>query len=319
MSRKIVIAGGTGQIGAMMARRYQENGDEVIVLGRTPRELPWGFAQWDGKTLGDWAEHVDGSDIVINLAGRSVNCRYTDENRRAIMDSRVDSTRALGEAIAAASRPPALWLQSSTATIYSHSYERANDEHTGAIDQDEPGADPGWKHSVNVAKRWEETLDAADTPETRKVAMRSAMVMSPDRDGIFDVMLGIVRMGLGGTAGDGRQYISWIHHEDFLDAIDWIIANEHLDGAINLASPNPLPNKAFMRIFRQAWGTSIGLPATAWMLEIGAVFLKTETELLLKSRRVVPGRLLEDGFEFSWPEWDGAARDLCRAWREQNQ
>lgn len=318
MSRKIVIAGGTGQIGTMMARTYHARGDQVVVLGRTPREFPWVFAKWDGKTLGDWAEHIDGANIVINLAGRSVNCRYTDENRRAIMDSRVDSTRVLGEAISAATRPPEVWLQSSTATIYSHSVERANDEFTGTIDQDEPGANPSWKYSVQVAKNWEKTLDEADTPNTRKVALRSAMVMSPDREGIFDVMLGIVRRGLGGTAGNGKQYISWIHHQDFLDAIDFIVEQE-LDGVINLAAPNPLPNREFMKIFRETWGTSIGLPATEWMLEIGAVFMKTETELLLKSRRVVPGLLLKEGFTFAYPEWTEAAVNLCEQWRAENR
>jgi NAD dependent epimerase/dehydratase family enzyme len=149
------------------------------------------------------------------------------------------------------------------------------------------------------------------------VLMRSAMTMSPDRGGIFDVLLTLVRRGLGGTAGDGRQYISWIHDHDFIQAVNWLIDHQELSGPVNLAAPEPLPNAEFMRVLRQTWGQRIGLPATRWMLELGAFFLRTETELVLKSRRVVPGRLLQSGFTFRFPTWPEAAADLCRRWREQ--
>ncbi len=167
-----------------------------------------------------------------------------------------------------------------------------------------------------VAVAWERALNEADCPRTRKVALRSAMTMGPDRGGVFDVLLGLVRRGLGGTAGDGRQYVSWIHDRDFVRAVSWLIAHEEMAGPVNLAAPNPLPNAEFMRALREAWGIGFGLPAPGWMLEVGAFFLRTETELVLKSRRVVPGRLSAAGFVFDFPTWPEAARDLCRRWRE---
>jgi hypothetical protein len=267
--------------------------------------------------LGDWAAEIDGADVVINLAGRSVNCRYNAENRRQMMDSRVDSTRAVGEAIAAAARPPKVWLQASTATIYAHRYDAPNDDVTGLIGGGEPGAPDTWKFSIEVATSWETAAVEADTPKTRKVLLRSAMTMSPDHGGIFDVMLGLVRMGLGGTAGSGKQYISWIHDQDFIRSVYWLIEQDELSGPINISSPNPLPNHEFMRIFRDAWGTRIGLPAMEWQLAIGAFLMRSETELILKSRRVVPRLLTDSGFEFEFPHWEQAARDLCRRWRER--
>jgi hypothetical protein len=241
-----------------------------------------------------------------------VNCRYTPENRRQIIESRVKSTRAVGEAIANAEKPPRVWLQAATATIYAHRFDAANDEETGIIGGDEENAPDTWKFSIEVAKAWEAAANQSDTPATRKVLLRSAMVMSPDKNGIFDTMLGLVKKGLGGTAGDGRQYLSWIHERDFINSINWLIELEEMSGAINVAAPNPLANKEFMQILREAANVSIGLPATKWMLEIGAVFLQTETELILKSRRVVPTLLLESGFKFEFPNWDEAARDLYR-------
>lgn len=270
---------------------------------------------WDGASLGPWTSEIDGADVVINLAGRSVNCRYTDENLRQMMDSRVDSTRVVGEAIASTKAPPATWLQMSTATIYAHRFDAANDEATGIIGGDEPDVPDYWGYSVEIAKRWEQTLADADTPATRRVALRTAMMMSHDRDGIFDVLLSIVRRGLGGTAGNGRQYVSWIHDRDFLAAIDHLIASD-IDGAVNVSSPGPLPYRDFMKAIRDAWGTKIGLPATKWMLEIGALFMRTDTELVLKSRRVVPGRLLDAGLEFRFTDWQSATVDLVARWRE---
>lgn len=315
---KIVIAGGTGQVGTVLARRFQADGHEVAIICRKPVTAQWRTIQWDGETLGDWASEIDGADVAINLAGRNVNCRYNAENRRQIMDSRVKSTLVFGQAIAEAVNPPKVWLQASTATIYAHRYDAPNDEATGIIGGNEPGAPDTWNFSIDVAKNWEQAANDVDTPKTRKVLMRSAMTMSPDRDGIFDVMLGLVRKGLGGTAGDGRQYISWIHERDFINSVYWLIEHDNLSGSVNLASPHPLPNKEFMQIFRKAAGVSIGLPAFEWMLEIGAVLMRTETELILKSRRVVPTRMLDSGFKFEFPDWESAAKDLCQRWREQN-
>ena len=312
---KIVIPGGTGQVGTILARALHADGHDVVVVSRTPHKAPWRVVAWNAERLGPWTRELDGADIVVNLAGRSVNCRYTAENRRLIKDSRVHSTRVVGEAIAAAARPPRVWLQMSTATIYAHRYDAPNDEATGVIGGAEPGAPETWRFSIDVATSWERALEQAVTPRTRKVALRSAIVMSPDRGGVFDLLLRLVRFGLGGRSGDGRQYVSWIHDRDFVRAVYWLIDHDKLDGAVNLAAPHPLPNADFMRALREAWGIRVGLPASAWMLEIGTWLLRSETELVLKSRRVVPGRLAQHGFAFDFPTWPEAARDLCRRWR----
>ena len=247
---KIVIPGGSGQVGQVLARAFRETGNEVVVLSREPIPAPWRVVAWDGRTLGDWAAEFDGADVVINLAGRSVDCRYNLANRRAILDSRVDSTRIVGQAIAQASRPPRVWLQASTATIYSHRYDAPNDEATGILGGTERLAPDTWRFSIEVATAWERALDEAVTPRTRKVKLRSAMTMSPDRGGIFDVLLRIVRFGLGGQAGDGRQFVSWIHDVDFIRAIRWLIEHDEMEGPVNLAAPNPVPNAGFMRELR---------------------------------------------------------------------
>lgn len=300
---RIVIPGGTGQVGTLLARKFHADGHEAVVLGRP---------------LKDWPGAIDGADVVINLAGRSVNCRYTKKNRDEILHSRVSSVRAVGQAIRDAKRPPAVWLQASTATIYAHRYDAPNDETSGLVGGSEPDAPETWRFSIDVATAWERALDEEATPGTRKVKLRSAMTMSPDSGGIFDTLLTLVRSGLGGTVGDGRQYISWIHEIDFIRAVYWLIDREHLDGAVNLAAPEPLPQKEFMAALRQAWGAPFGLSGTKWMLEIAAFLHRTESELILKSRRVVPGRLLEDGFYFQYPEWPAAARELCKRRKMQS-
>jgi uncharacterized protein (TIGR01777 family) len=316
---KIVIPGGSGQVGTVLARAFHADGHDVVVLSRDPKVRPWRVLAWDGATLGDWRGEIDGSDVVVNLTGRSVNCRYTTENRREILESRVLSTRVVGQAIARAARPPRVWLQASTATIYAHRYDDENDERTGILGGQESNAPDSWRFSIDVASEWERAFNEVNLRRTRKVALRSAMTLSPDPGGVFDTLVGLVRRGLGGSAGDGRQFMSWIHYEDFVSATRWLIDREDIDGAVNVASPYPLPNAAFMEILRDACGVSLGLAATKWMLEIGAVFMRTETELILKSRRVVPARLLEHGFEFRFPAWRDAARDLCRQWKLERQ
>ena len=316
---KIVIAGGSGQVGAILARAFARADNEVVVLSRAGNAPPGARpVRWDGRTLGAWASEIDGARVVINLAGRSVDCRYTAANRREITESRVESTRAVGEAIAAASIAPRVWLQASTATIYAHRYDAPNDERTGVLGGGEPNAPDTWSFSIDVAKAWERTALEAPTPSaTRLVLLRSAVIMSPDRGGAFDKLLRLVRLRLGGAAAGGRQYVSWIHHDDFARAVEWLIARDDVSGPVNVASPNPLPNRDFMRVLREAWGTRVGLPATRWMLEVGAALMRTETELVLKSRRVEPGVLLEHGFAFEQPNWPDAARDLVAQWRAQ--
>ncbi|TDC26975.1 DUF1731 domain-containing protein [Streptomyces sp. 8K308] len=307
---RVVLPGGTGQVGNILNRALTDAGHEVVVLTRTPRRER--EIHWDGRTLGPWAEAVDGSDVVVCLAGRSVSCRYTTANLLAMMESRVRSARVVGRAIEAAARPPALWLQMSTATVYAHRFDAPNDEATGLIGGSEPGVPGYWAYSVEIARNWEREQELADTPHTRKVALRSAMVMSPDRGGVFDWLLWLARLGLGGPVAGGDQYVSWIHDRDFVRAVEFLAERDDLAGPVNLASPGPLPQRAFMRALRAAWGVPVGLPATRWMAGLGAFAVRSDTELLLKSRRVVPGRLLEAGFAFEHPRWPAAADDLVR-------
>lgn len=310
---RVVIPGGSGQVGGILARHFHARGDSVTVLSRTPRKEPWRVVAWDQATV-----ELEQSDVCINLAGRSVNCRYNAANRRAIYDSRVKTTRLLSEVIGSLRRPPQVWINASTATIYRHAFDRPMDEATGELGGHEAGAPDTWNFSIRVAKDWEEAFFSGNTPATRKVAVRSAITLSPDRGGIFDVLTGLVRRGLGGAQGSGRQFVSWVHELDFIRAIEFLIAHEELSGAVNIASPNPVPNREFMRVLREAWGTSIGLPAPAWMIEMGTWLMRTESELVLKSRRVTPGRLLDAGFRFQFPEWSVAARDLVQRWREES-
>jgi len=312
---KIVLPGGNGQIGRALARALARDGHECVVLTRRPRA--GGVARevaWDGKTRGAWAAEIDGADVVINLAGRTVDCRYNQKNLREMMDSRVDSTRVVGEAIAAAARPPKVWFQAGTATVYAHRYDAANDEATGAVG-DPPGTPALWARSVAIGLAWEKALADASTPRTRKVALRTSLVMGPAKGGVFRVLANLARAGVG-RLGDGRQYVSWIHEEDFIAAIRFLIARDDFGGAVNLAAPHPVPNRDLMAALHTAVGMPLALPVPAWALEIGAFFLRTETELILKSRRVVPGRLLAAGFTFRHPAWPEAAADLVRQRRK---
>ena len=316
-SRRVVIAGGNGQVGQALARHFHRRGDAVVILARRESQSkPGSTVVWDGINLGAWADELEDADVLINLAGRSVNCRYNEANRRAIMDSRIITTKLLGRARASLKRLPRIWMNARTATIYRHELVRPMDERTGEIGGREVNAPSTWRFSVEVATKWEEAPFSASTLGVRKIALRSAMTMSPDRGGIFDVLLRLVRFGLGGASGSGKQFVSWIHEADFVAAIEYLIAHDELDGAVNISSPGPLPNREFMRALCEAWGTGIGLPATELMLEAGAVFLRTETELILKSRRVIAGRLLESGFRFKFPEWPAAASDLVAQWRK---
>lgn len=309
---RIVIPGGTGQVGTLLARAFRADGHEVVVLSRRPTPAPWRVVRWDARTLGPWASELDGADVVVDLAGRTVDCRYTPAHRREILESRVDSARVVGESLATAARPPKLWLQASTATIYAHRFDAPNDEATGLIGGREPDAPAKWRFSIEVAQAWEEASRATVPAGTRLVLLRSAMVMSPDRGGIFATLLRLVRFGLGGPVAGGRQYVSWIHERDFVRAMYWLIEHPDLSGAVNIAAPTPLPYRDFMRAIRRAAHVPIGLPATRWMLALGTWALRTESELVLKSRRVVPGRLLASGFRFDYPEWPAAAAELVR-------
>ena len=242
------------------------------MVARHVQAAPWSTVRWDGRQLGGWAKELDGADVVINLAGRSVNCRYNQANRREIKESRIITTRLVGDAIAQAARPPRLWMNASTATIYRQAFDRVMDDVDGEIGGDEPRLPSTWRFSYDVATSWENAFFETLTPHTRKLALRTSMVMSPDRGGVFDTLLNLVRMGLGGSSGSGKQFVSWVHEVDFARAMEFLIARTDLEGRINITSPHPLPNRDFMAALRRAYGAPIGLPATDWMLEMGAFF-----------------------------------------------
>jgi uncharacterized protein (TIGR01777 family) len=320
---RIVLPGGSGQVGRMLAQFFQERGHHVTVLTRGPYTAPWQTVHWDGEQIGPWIETLEGADVCINLAGRSVNCRYHAENRWKIYASRIGTTRLLNHVIARLNEPPRVWLNASTATIYRHALDRPMDEATGELGGHEliskrRRAPETWDFSISVAKDWEAAFFETQTPRTRKVAMRSAIVLSPVPGSTFATFLNLVRIGLGGTQGNGRQFVSWIHEIDFARAVEFLIDREDLAGPVNIAAPHPLPNREFMEALRDAWGMPNGLPMPWPLLEIGTFLLRTESELVLKSRRVVPRRLLEAGFEFQFSQWPEAVDDLVRQWRNRD-
>lgn len=302
---KVLLPGGTGFLGRVLVRHFSEKGWEAVVLTRGSLPAAPGVRSvwWDGRTAGAWAAELEGCDLVVNLCGRSVNCRYTPENRREILASRLDSTRVLGEAISACRRPPPLWINSSSATIYRHAEDR---------EMTEAGGEIGDGFSVEVCQNWEVALFQVLAPHTRKIALRSAMVLGRDPGSVFQVLSRLVRLGLGGAMGTGKQYVSWLHEADFCGIIDWLQDHEELCGPINACAPEPVMNRELMAALRRAYRVPLGLPATRLMLEAGAWFLGTETELILKSRRVVPGRLLDSGYAFRFPGIGGAVEELVR-------
>ena len=319
---RIVLPGGSGQVGRMLARFFQERVHHVTVLTRGPYTAPWPTVHWDGKTLGPWVETLEGADVCIHLSGRGIDCRYTARNRRELHDSRIGPTRLLHQAIACLQNPPRLWMNASTATIYRHSLDMPMDEATGEIGGNElisrrRRAPEKWNWTVQLAKDWEAAFFSTETPRTRKIALRTSLVFSPAPGNVFAVLSHLVRAGLGGKQGNGRQVVSWMHEADYARALEFLIEHEEIDGPVNLAAPHPLANREFMAALREAWEMPNGLPAPAPLLAIGMFFLRSETELILKSRYVVPGRLLDAGFQFEFPTWPEAAADLVRQWRNR--
>jgi uncharacterized protein len=308
-TRRIILAGGSGFLGRLLAEHLHARGWEPVILTRTPSaQSRFREVAWDARTVGEWARELEGAEAVINLAGRSVNCRFTEQNKRLVMDSRVDSTRAVGEAIAHCAQPPRAWLNCATATIYRHTLGPAHDESSTDFATTPEAKDAS---SVEIARAWEQAQAACVTPRSRQVALRISLVFDTVPGGVFQILRRLARLGLGGRMGSGKQFVSWIHAEDFSRAVEWILEHEDISGPVNLAAPEPLPNAEMMRTFRRVCGgLPFGLPAFEWMLEIGAFVMRTETELILKSRRVVPGRLLAGGFSFRFPGMEAALRDL---------
>ena len=317
---RVVIPGGSGHVGRMLARHLQERGHFVTVLTRGPYTAQWETVHWDGIETGPWTESLEGADVCINLAGRSVDCRYSAEHRREIYQSRIGTTRLLNRAIAQLERPRRVWLNASTVAIYGHDDGRGSDELDVELNAGEPIVDTRRAPQrrdflMRVARDWEAALFATPTPRTRKVAMRSALVMAAAPGGAFAILLRLVQASLGGQQGNGRQFVSWIHEEDFARAVEFLIEREEIAGAVNIAAPIPLPNREFMEELREAWGMPNGVPAPRPLLAIAAFALRTEPELLLKSSRAVPARMMDAGFRFEFPEWREAAEDLVRRWR----
>ena len=310
MKTKIILAGGSGFLGSVLADYFAGKGAEVVILTRKPKTRAGSIREvrWDGLGVGDWIKELEGARALINLAGISVNCRYHARNRKLLLDSRLNSTRVLGEAVARCDHPPPVWLNSSTATIYKHTFGPAWDE-SGEIGGCAEAKDI---FSVHIATEWERVFNEASTPRTRKVALRSAMVLGHAKNSVLPNLLRLGRLGLGGSLAGGLQFVSWIHEEDFCRAVEWILEHDEVTGVANLAAPNPVTNAEFMATIRKICHAPFGLPAPHWLLEVGAFFLRTETELLIKSRRVVPGKLLAEGFTFRHPHLLRAVEQLTQ-------
>ncbi len=297
---KIIITGAGGYLGQVLAPFLAEKGHEIVIVARREFAVAGArFVAWDGENLGDWAREIDGADAIVNLAGRSVNCRYNVENRREILESRLKTTRVVARAIEAAKTPPRVWLNAASATIYRDERERDMDEASGII---------GSGFSVEVCKAWEGALFESDLPTTRRVALRMSMIFGRTAP-VFNVFARLAKLGLLGPQSDGGQYVSWIHERDCLRAMLFLLESD-LSGPVNVCAPNPLANREFARELRRVFKIPIGLPAPTIAMKIGAVFLKTEAELALKSRRAIPKRLLDAGFRFDFSRWSDAAQNI---------
>ena len=311
---KIVIPGGTGFLGQMLINFFLTEKHDLVVLSRggvcssEARLVPW-----DGCTLGEWAREIDGADAVINLTGQSVKCIYTDKNLKILRDSRINSTQVIGQAIRQAQKPPATWIQMSSAAIYAHRLDASNDEEKGQIGE-EPNIPSTWKKIVQLVQEWEEALYSSQTDQTRKVAARCGVVMDLNPGGAFDIFLKLSRWGLGGPIADGKQMISWIHKADFINSIQFLLQNKNIKGPVNLCAPHPLAQKEFMKILRKIAGMNFGLPAPKWAIELASYIMGIDSELLLKSRYVVPKVLLDNKFSFKFPNWQTAATNLYSIW-----
>ena len=306
MFNKIVLAGGTGYLGQVLCNYYKEKAQEIVILIRSkhPSENNIHFEVWDGRTRGEWTKHLANCDLIINLCGKNVNCRYTKKNREEIFRSRLEPTALLGKVIADMKNPPKVWINLASATIYRHAEDHYQDEDSGDI---------GTGFSIEVCKAWERTFFEAITSHTKKIALRTGIVMGRE-DGVIPPLKNLVRIGLGGKQGHGQQYISWIHEQDFARITEWVYHNGNNGDIYNCASPFAIQNKDFMKILRKAIGIPFGLSTPQWLLEIGASIIGTETELILKSRWVYPKCLLEKGYTFLYEKPDHAIHEIfsCR-------
>jgi uncharacterized protein len=299
---KIVLAGGNGYLGRVLASHFKDLAKEVIILSRRAANARGNTRTvvWNGMERGGWEEMLEDADLLVNLCGKNVNCRYTPRNREEIISSRVLPTRLLGDAIAALTNPPKLWINITSATVYRHAEDRPQDEEYGEI---------GYGFSIDVCRQWEEVFFNTRTPGTRKIALRMGIVFGRS-DGAFPRLLNLVRLGMGGKQGNGKQYVSWIHEHDAARCTEWLMAHDNIDGVVNCTSPEPVQNSWLMKTIRNTYGIPFGLPVPAWLLETGALLIGTEPELILKSRWVLPNRLLSGGFSFQYGSVEHAIHDL---------
>ncbi|SFD75724.1 TIGR01777 family oxidoreductase [Flavobacterium phragmitis] len=298
---KLIIASGTGFLGQVLVHHFKNKFEEIVILTRGKAETIDGikYVHWNARTFTGWEKELENATVLINLAGKSVDCRYTKKNKKEILWSRIDSTKILNKAVLNCKNPPKHWLNSSTATIYRFSLDKQMDEVDGEIGND---------FSINVALSWEKAFFKTETPNTLKTALRTSIVLGKN-GGAFIPLKALAKIGFGGKQGKGNQFVSWIHEDDFANAVDFIIEKE-MTGVINIVSPTPIRNIDFMQKLRKAVGFPFGIPLNKFFLEIGSFLIRTETELVLKSRNVVPKRLLENGFEFKFGEIDEAFQDL---------
>jgi uncharacterized protein (TIGR01777 family) len=298
---KLIIAAGTGFLGQVLINHFKDQFDEIVILTRGNSKTIDGvkYVNWNARTFSGWEKELENATVLINLAGKSVDCRYTQKNKKEILLSRIESTKILNKAVLNCQNPPKHWLNSSTATIYRFSLDKQMDETDGEIGND---------FSINVALSWEKAFFKIETPNTLKTALRTSIVLGKN-GGAFIPLKNLAKFGFGGKQGKGNQFVSWIHEEDFANAVDFIIEKE-ITGVINVVSPEPIPNADFMQKLRKAVGFPFGIPVNTFLLKIGSFIIRTEAELVLKSRNVIPKRLLENGFEFKFGAIDKAFKNL---------
>jgi len=302
--KKLIIAGGTGYLGQVLVSHFETEFDEIVLLSRKHKPTHNGCRTvvWDAKTIGLWAQELNNAEVLINMTGRSVDCRYNDLNKAVILNSRVVSTNILGLAVASSEHPPKVWLNSSTATIYRHSEDLQMDEHSGEI---------GTGFSVDVAKAWENSFFSSETPHTKKVALRTAIVLGKN-GGALTPIKRLTQLGLGGKQGSGFQKFSWIHERDFARALAFCIENNLIDGPVNIVAPTPSDNRTLMSLMRKKLGIPFGIPSSKSLLEFGARLIRTETELILKSRNVIPLKLQKAQFKFEFSTLSEALNDILQ-------
>lgn len=304
MINKVILAGGSGYLGTLLAKHFSRRANDVVILTRGVHKRRDNIRpiEWDAKNPGSWVTELEDCDLLINLTGKNVNCRYKPDNKSEIYQSRIQSTRVLGEAIMNCKTAPKVWINASSATIYTDSRDQLMTESNGIIGDD---------FSMDVCKKWEAEFNRFKLSHTRMIVTRISIVLGKG-GGALPPMMNLVRVGMGGAQGDGNQFMSWTHEKDICRAMEWLYKNEQAAGVYNLTAPTPVPNREFMKHLRNALHKNWGLPLTRTVLEFGAVLIGTETELVLKSRKVYPERLLNEGFVFEFNDPKEALEDLCR-------